>query len=292
MVVDVQLYEGPLARHRHAGRDARAVRRRHRPRLRRATPPATAMLETAERLTEEREPALQQFLLLAGGLQLAGRRRARARAGARRLPAALARRRGLGAELPRLRALRRARARTGPSTVASRRRRSAPRAARPARRRPRRQTLELLAALLAGDWARGRRERRTGTGARAAAWSPRSCSGTSSAGCARCGCRAVRWRRAGYVTPHAVPPFAAPRPGRGPPALPADLVPAARRDRHGRQRPLGQRSAACRAPRATRPARPRCSTSSPAPSRSASRTSRPTRSRPRTGSARPTRCAS
>ena len=31
------------------------------------------MLETAERLTEEREPALQQFLLLAGGLRsLAG----------------------------------------------------------------------------------------------------------------------------------------------------------------------------------------------------------------------------
>ncbi len=34
---------------------------------------ATAMLETAERLTEEREPAVQQFLLLAGGLSsLAG----------------------------------------------------------------------------------------------------------------------------------------------------------------------------------------------------------------------------
>jgi len=34
---------------------------------------ATAMLETAERLTEEREPAVQQFVLLAGGLSaLAG----------------------------------------------------------------------------------------------------------------------------------------------------------------------------------------------------------------------------
>ncbi len=34
---------------------------------------ASAMLETAERLTEEREPAMQQFLLLAGGLSsLAG----------------------------------------------------------------------------------------------------------------------------------------------------------------------------------------------------------------------------
>ena len=34
---------------------------------------ACAMLETAERLTEEREPAVQQFLLLAGGLSaLAG----------------------------------------------------------------------------------------------------------------------------------------------------------------------------------------------------------------------------
>ncbi|MEO6143665.1 MAG: DNA repair protein RecO, partial [Dermatophilaceae bacterium] len=34
---------------------------------------ATAMLETAERLTEEREPAVQQFQLLAGGLSsLAG----------------------------------------------------------------------------------------------------------------------------------------------------------------------------------------------------------------------------
>ena len=66
----------------------------------------------------------------------------------------------------------------------------------------------------------------------------------------------------------------------------------ARRRRHGRQRPLGQgaRPAAHRGPRAGRGVA--ASTSSRAPSRSASRTSRPTPSPPRTGSARPTRCAS
>ena len=44
------------------------------------------------------------------------------------------------------------------------------------------ETLELLAALLAGDWDAGRRRASRSTGARAAAWSPPTCSGTSSAG--------------------------------------------------------------------------------------------------------------
>ncbi len=54
----------------------------------------------------------------------------------------------------------------------------------------------------------------------------------------------------------------------------------------------GPTRAGCRAPRVTRPARRRCSTSSRARSRSASSTCPRTRSRPRTGSARPTRSAS
>ena len=80
--------------------------------------------------------------------------------------------------------------------------------------------------------------------------------------------------------------------GKHPPAMPASAVPRARRDRHGRQRPLGEPARASPASRATARGRRRCSTSSPARSRSASSTSASTRSRPRTGRGRPTRCAS
>ena len=52
-----------------------------------------AMLETAERLTpEEREPSVQQYLLLVGGLRALVARRARLRPRPRLLPRALARR--------------------------------------------------------------------------------------------------------------------------------------------------------------------------------------------------------
>ena len=63
----------------------------------------------------------------------------------------------------------------------------------------------------------------------------------------------------------------------------------ARRRRDGRQRPLGQGARAARAPRATRSVRASSWTSSRAASRWASRTSRCTPSPRRTGSARPTR---
>ena len=56
----------------------------------------TAMLETAERLTDdEKEPAVQQYLLLVGGLRALARRRARRRPRARLVPAAVARGRRL-----------------------------------------------------------------------------------------------------------------------------------------------------------------------------------------------------
>ena len=72
MVVDVQLYEG---RSLDTVTQAETLAPYGDPIARDyvAYTAATAMLETAERLTEEREPAVQQFLLLAGGLSsLAG----------------------------------------------------------------------------------------------------------------------------------------------------------------------------------------------------------------------------
>ena len=120
--VDVQLYAGRVAR-----------RRARRPRRSRRTASGivddyprytagTAMLETAERFTaEEREPAVQQFLLLVGALRALGRGRARRRPGARRLPAARARRRRLRAVVRRLRPVRRRRAAPGSSRRGRRR---------------------------------------------------------------------------------------------------------------------------------------------------------------------------
>ncbi|HET7477374.1 MAG TPA: DNA repair protein RecO [Dermatophilaceae bacterium] len=67
MVVDVQLYEGrSLDTVTQAETLAPYGEQFARDYV--AYTAATAMLETAERLTEEREPALQQFTLLAGGL--------------------------------------------------------------------------------------------------------------------------------------------------------------------------------------------------------------------------------
>ena len=67
MVVDVQLYEGrsldTVTQAETLAAYGEQVCRDYV-----AYTAATAMLETAERLTEEREPALQQFTLLAGGL--------------------------------------------------------------------------------------------------------------------------------------------------------------------------------------------------------------------------------
>ena len=111
----------------------------------------TAMLETAERLTEEREPAVQQFLLLAGGL--------RSLAGGEHEP-------GLVLDAYLLRSLavagwapsfddcarcgapgpHRAFALASGGTVC-------PSCRPPGSAAPALQTLELLAALLTGDWA-------------------------------------------------------------------------------------------------------------------------------------------
>lgn len=72
MVVDVQLYEGrsldTVTQAETLAPYGDVIARDYT-----AWTAATAMLETADRLTEEREPAVQQFLLLAGALRsLAG----------------------------------------------------------------------------------------------------------------------------------------------------------------------------------------------------------------------------
>ena len=72
MVVDVQLYEGrsldTVTQAETLAPSGDVIARDYT-----AWTSATAMLETADRLTEEREPAVQQFLLLAGALRsLAG----------------------------------------------------------------------------------------------------------------------------------------------------------------------------------------------------------------------------
>src|SRR5450759_624247 len=69
MIVDVQLYEG---RSLDTVTQAETLAPYGDPIARDyvSYTAATAMLETAGRLTEEREPAMQQFLLLAGGLSV------------------------------------------------------------------------------------------------------------------------------------------------------------------------------------------------------------------------------
>ena len=111
------------------------------------------MLETAERLvTEEGEPAVQQFLLLVGGLRAMAARRAPGQAGPRLLPAALAVGRGLR---PVVRPLRRSAAIEGPHRFFNPSAGGVLCAVRPAARarRPRpRRRWSLLGALLVGDW--------------------------------------------------------------------------------------------------------------------------------------------
>ena len=228
---------------------------------------ATAMLETAERLTEEREPAVQQYLLLVGGAALAGR--AASTTPGLVLDAYLLRSLAVAGWAPSFHDCARCGAPGSAPGVQPSPAGGAvcPDCRPPGSAAPAPETLELLAALLAGDWVRRRRERRSGTAARAAAWSPPSCSGTSSAGCARCASssarepvaepqRTTRRRRPCRRPPASVRRAAAGRPGRRscPGTSPSSWTATA----------AGPTRAACRAPRATRPARPRCSTSSPA----------------------------
>ena len=299
MHVDLQLYDGPQPRHRHAGRDAR------RRTARRSCDDYT--LYTAGTVdARDRRPA--------------GRGRARARAAA--VPAA--RRRGCG---------RSPRASTRPGSCSTRTcsarsrspagRRASPTAPAAASRGRTGASRSRRAARSARDVPpAGRRGARPGDvraarrpcsratgrvadasderhrGGRPTAWSPRSCSGTSSASCARCALRRagrapapIRRRGPARRSPHVVVHRRRTRRAR-PPPIPAELVPAARRHRHGRQRPVGERAraAADDGPRggeavaARRRRRAR--------SRSASSTCPRTRSRRRTGRARRTRCGS
>ena len=188
----------------------------------------TAMLETAERLTaEEREPALRLYLLLVGALRALADRRARPVAGARRVPAPRDGGRRLRAGAGRVRAVRRARA--APGVPRAGRRRGVPglparRLGHPGPSRARRCWPRCCRRL----GHRGR-ERRRRPAARRAGWSPRTCSGTSNAGCAR-----FRWSTHGQPGPattgmtapqwpagsRSVPAATAARPGAEAPASP------------------------------------------------------------------------
>ncbi len=110
-----------------------------------------AMLETAERLTpEEREPAVQQYLLLVGGLRalVSGEHESTLV-----LDAYLVRSLAVAGWAPSFDACARcgARGRTGPST-SPRAARCAPPTGQPGSASPSAETLELLGALLTGDW--------------------------------------------------------------------------------------------------------------------------------------------
>ena len=112
------------------------------------------MLETADRLVaEEREPSVQHFLLLVGGLRAMVGRGPRARAGARLLPAAVAGGGRLRAVVRALRALR-------PLPTRARHRWFSPSMGGmlcatcrvPGSASPAPETVVVLGALLAGDW--------------------------------------------------------------------------------------------------------------------------------------------
>ena len=259
------------------------------------------MLETAERLvTEEKEPAVQQFLLLVGGLRAMAGARAPGQAGARLLPAALAGGRGLRAVVRPLRAAAGSRVRTGSST----RRPAAccaPPAKLPGSATPAAETVAPARRPARRRLARRRTPPSRATCARPAAWSRRTSPGTSSAACARwrtssadaelsvvtrmcgeLGHASARSRFDGRLTSCAVSTAAsavAAREATGTPPTPHPRARAAghprgararaRRDRHGRQRPLGQGARAAPHRRATSRASTRSSTSSRARSRSA-----------------------
>ena len=142
----------PVARHRDAGRDDRRVRRADRRRLPRGTPPARRCSRPAERLDRDRaragRPAVPAARRRAAD---AGAGRARPGAGARRLPAAVARRwpAGRRASSTARGAARPARTVRSPSPAGGM---VCPPCRPPGAAAPHPQTLDLLAALLTGDW--------------------------------------------------------------------------------------------------------------------------------------------
>ncbi len=263
---------GPQPRRGHPGRDAAPV-------LRRASAPTTSATPPAPRCWRPRSgwsPRSGSRPCSSSSCSSAacGRWRpgtARARAGAGLLPAALPRRRRLRARPSTCCARCGRQGRTGGST-----RRwagcCAPTCRLPGSASPAPETVALLGRparrRLAGRRGRRARHRREASGLVAAfvAWhlerALRSLAATSSGSTDRVRLARQSRRRAVRVARPRT------RPARAPPGVPRELVPAARRGRHGRQRPLGQASAGCRARRATSRASTRCSTSSRAPSRS------------------------
>ena len=235
---------GPQPRRDHPGRDAGAVRQHD---LRRLRP-----LHRRERDARDRRAAGLRGAAALGAAVPPARRRAagddRGRAPRRRrarlLPAALA---GGG----RLRAVVRRPAPTAVSrgrTARSARPpagRCAPAAGCPGSASPATETLALLGALLAGDWAWSTRPS-SATVARRAVSSRRTSPGTSSAACDPCPTSAKGERCAGPARQAvARRPVRRPDPhpsGATPPDVPARPGAGARRDHHGRQRPLGQRA--------------------------------------------------
>ena len=146
---------------------------------------ASAIAETAERLTPvEQEPSLRLFLLTLGALQALA---AGEHAGTLVLDAYLLRAMAYAGWAPALRRVRGLRhGRAAPGVLRPGRGRGLPRLPPARRRPPGPATLDLMIALIEGDWARRRRERCGRCGGSAAVWSRRTCSGTSSAGYARC----------------------------------------------------------------------------------------------------------
>ena len=243
----------------------------------------TAMLETSERLTDvEREPSLQMYLLLVGGLRSLSAGAHEPDVDARLLPAACTVGVRLRAELRRMRAVR---VRRAAPLVLGVDRRIGLSGLSPARfGHGRLEALTLLGALLSGDWDVATPAIR-GCGARRAASWRRTCSGTWNAGCVRCA-----WSSAREPTRLRQPEPAPVRARRLRSSIRHCCRVTSRWSWTGTV--AGPSSAGCPAPLGMRPGKRPCSTSSRARSRWASATCRRMRSPPRTGSARRRRCAS
>ena len=232
--VDLQLYTG-----RTSTSSARPSRPGLRPRRRRRLPRlhrGTAVLETADRLTaEEREPSLRLFLLVIGAC---GRWPSDppGRAGAGRVPAAghVGGRLGAGAVGDCARC---GEAGSAPALLGAGRRHRSARLPADRLGEPNPVTIELLEALLSGDWARPRRasrhNRREGSGLVAALLQWHLERGLRSL---RAGGPREHRRRKQYRPPNPHPVRARPARRRDPGRQGAP----ARGDRHGRQRPVGQ----------------------------------------------------
>ena len=185
--VDVQLYAGRTLDVVTQVETLGGVRRDRSPRLR-PLHRGQAMLETAERLTAggEASPRCSSSCCSSAAL--------RALASGEHDPALvldafLLRSLSVAGWAPTLRGLRALRhdpARTARSHVAGRRRRSAPDCRQPGSATPAPDDARAAVGAAHRRLGHRRRQRRAAAAGGAAAWSPRTCSGTSSAACARC----------------------------------------------------------------------------------------------------------